>query len=855
MKKKRFGLLLSFVGAAALLGQLSIGALPAGPAIDGTAPAAGAVLDPLILSEDISKREEGVKHFLTEDGSYVAAIYGEPVHYRDSDGRWAEIDNTLSAVRLSGAVISSLASTPLAALSAEAAATSSAADIPYWENTANSFKVRLPGRLQTAAPVMVTHQGYTLGFRLQNTDAAQAALPPVSQPSSITEPAQTAAKPASAEAVELQRQTAMTVTGKEAAVSYEEAMPSVDVQYALSGQRLKESLVFDSQPARSSFTFVLNHPGLVPVLQDSGAVHFYAEQEEEPVFILTAPYMFDAADEMCMDVAVSLVPAGNGSLYTLTPDGGWLADPSRVYPVTLDPTVTTSTSASAIEDAGVNESNPTTNYYDVDRIYVGSNWTGSVAQESRMYVCLPRCTSIGTSDFILKATLYLQHYPVASWQTASNKVFDLYDAGSNNWDSASITWNSQKSYTFGSLIASFTSDKSKTSEAWNITTLARQWYKTSGANNGFVIKPRSKDTSKTNRTCYVSSDTGSANQASRPKATIEYYVGSANSSIVSGQLSSLQNLYSSKYLHSSGSVSSFPSQKTFNGASSQQWRLHYMGGGLYRISPENNASLCLSVLNDADAENQSVVLSYYNGGKGQLFRVYSNDANHSSYRLMPLCSGTRVLSLESLSSADTVNIVLKAWNSSVPTMKWAVDRAYVKGVDYKHHPPTGTSAGYHSKSIRIGLYEDRTALQKLGIYTSMESDVLAAMDGWNQQAGTDLQKDNTSTCMINIGVFDKSNNYTALGDYDVKEKNNGRATVFSIRIHADNIIKYCQDHSLTAAQRQVVFRNVIAHELGHALGLDDDPNGAPSIMKQSDRWRSYLPEEADVYGVRAYFGY
>lgn len=53
----------------------------------------------------------------------------------------------------------------------------------------------------------------------------------------------------------------------------------------------------------------------------------------------------------------------------------------------------------------------------------------------------------------------------------------------------------------------------------------------------------------------------------------------------------------------------------------------------------------------------------------------------------------------------------------------------------------------------------------------------------------------------------------------------------------------------------MVFRNVIAHELGHALGLDDDPNGAPSIMKQSDRWRGYLPEEADVYGVRAYFGY
>lgn len=251
-----------------------------------------------------------------------------------------------------------------------------------------------------------------------------------------------------------------------------------------------------------------------------------------------------------------------------------------------------------------------------------------------------------------------------------------------------------------------------------------------------------------------------------------------------------------------------------------------------------------------------MVLSYYNGGKGQLFRVYSNDANHSSYRLMPLCSGTRVLSLESLSSADTVNIVLKAWNSSVPTMKWAVDRAYVKGVDYLHLPPDSDDPGYYSKSIRIGLYEDRTALQKLGLYTSMESDVLAAMDGWNQQAGTDLQKDNTASCMIYIGTFDEPGTDIVLGDHKVYEKSNGRATVFTIRIHADEIIKYSQEFSLTAAQRQMVFRNIIAHELGHALGLDDDPNGAPSIMKKSNkRWLEYLPEEADVYGVRAYFGY
>ncbi len=41
-------------------------------------------------------REESVKHLRTEDGSYVAAQYDVPVHYLDDNGKWQDIDNTLS---------------------------------------------------------------------------------------------------------------------------------------------------------------------------------------------------------------------------------------------------------------------------------------------------------------------------------------------------------------------------------------------------------------------------------------------------------------------------------------------------------------------------------------------------------------------------------------------------------------------------------------------------------------------------------------------------------------------------------------------------------------------------------------
>ena len=40
-------------------------------------------------------REESVKHFHLEDGSYVAAQYNSPVHYKDENGAWQDIDNTL----------------------------------------------------------------------------------------------------------------------------------------------------------------------------------------------------------------------------------------------------------------------------------------------------------------------------------------------------------------------------------------------------------------------------------------------------------------------------------------------------------------------------------------------------------------------------------------------------------------------------------------------------------------------------------------------------------------------------------------------------------------------------------------
>ena len=55
-----------------------------------------------ILFEDISLREENIKHFRMKDGSYRAVVYDTPVHYLDDEGNWQEYDNTLHTIDRSG---------------------------------------------------------------------------------------------------------------------------------------------------------------------------------------------------------------------------------------------------------------------------------------------------------------------------------------------------------------------------------------------------------------------------------------------------------------------------------------------------------------------------------------------------------------------------------------------------------------------------------------------------------------------------------------------------------------------------------------------------------------------------------
>ena len=105
-----------------------------------------------IQDEMEGKREENIKHFLTADHTYLAAVYPSAVHYEE-DGVWKDIDNTLQ-LQESG-------------------------EETYYENTASDTHIRFAAQAgaDTDALVSVERNGLTLTWGLAPPNSSSGSIP------------------------------------------------------------------------------------------------------------------------------------------------------------------------------------------------------------------------------------------------------------------------------------------------------------------------------------------------------------------------------------------------------------------------------------------------------------------------------------------------------------------------------------------------------------------------------------------------------------------------------------------------------------------------------------------------------
>ncbi|MBR5721041.1 MAG: DNRLRE domain-containing protein, partial [Clostridia bacterium] len=418
----------------------------------GTDYAAGAAIDQDVVTTEMkekagqgiveieSLREESSKHFQLEDGSYQAIAYGAAVHRMDADGKWRDIDNRL-----------------------------------YADRTESGRYSTQDGRFSFAESVSADelytiddgHYHISFGAILEGSPRSTAVIENHAD-------RKTAAEGLTGE----EKLEALKTIDNTTKITYYTVNDGVDLEYIISGNDVKENIIISQPTTKSVFTYRLKLIGLSAELEDNTIS--LKNKDGETVYLLTAPYMYDSAGAESAKVSYALEKDNEGCVITIDADSDWINDPERVFPVTVDPSVT-----SVLQDDTYTYTYyPNMNYGSSTVLYVDSN------SITYMKSAMP---TIPTYADITAASLNMRYYYNG---TSNGTTIGLYRC-MRDWDENTLTYF--QTHLWPNRGLSQTSTDTKTTPAgsisasnpsllsFNILSLARQWY-AEGTNYGIGLK-------------------------------------------------------------------------------------------------------------------------------------------------------------------------------------------------------------------------------------------------------------------------------------------------------------------------------------------------------------------------------
>ena len=332
---------------------------------------------PKRVKELTSRRTANAKYFQLSDGRVQAEVSQVPVHYRDANGAWKPIDLTVRSDSQGGYALA---------------------------NTSNAYTSRFGEKSDRLVRFESGGRHIELGL----------AGPP----------------------------STVTPTADGSTVTYRGAASGADVVYEVTPTTLQEDFILGKAPAAPfSVTVTVKTGGLVAQQVGDGSIAFTGRDGGRVVFVMPAPYMFDAKDDaksdvgkvMSRKVAQTLTQHGSTAEITITPDAGWLADAARVYPVTIDPTIKIQPVPSDGQDVEIYSGATGTNYNNTYQLKVGTESTNMW----RSLVQFP-LTGIPTGTPIDDAQLQL-YYSQTHWDWSYDVALEARRVTAN-WDESTATW-------------------------------------------------------------------------------------------------------------------------------------------------------------------------------------------------------------------------------------------------------------------------------------------------------------------------------------------------------------------------------------------------------------------------------
>jgi RHS repeat-associated protein len=275
---------------------------------------------PVPVEEVVAERTERSKTWLMSDGTTARQIVTAPLHVMDSSGGWVDVDTTL-VEQPDGSFVTG-------ALPVTVTLPDTAAGAVRVADATSAVSFELLGSIDDAA----------------SGDASAAAAGPGH-----------AAAPSSAGGVaggvELPAVAAAGVLRAADAVSYAGVAVGVELVYEPFVGGVKETAVLAAPGSPRTLVFAIAGEGLSAVADESGVRLVDAGGVSR--WVIAPPFMTDAVGARSEGVAISV--DGQGRLVQTITDTAWIEDPARVWPVSVDPTVS---STAIITDCQLHEDAP-----------------------------------------------------------------------------------------------------------------------------------------------------------------------------------------------------------------------------------------------------------------------------------------------------------------------------------------------------------------------------------------------------------------------------------------------------------------------------------------------------------------
>ena len=423
---------------------------------------------PQIISEDISQRENDVKHFLMSDGSYMAVQYSSPVHFKNQENEWEEYNNNLSETE----ALQEDQTERLFSFSKEKDFVNQKAD----------FSVRFSKKTNGKKLVRLEQDGCQLSWSYLGMNKKTA---DVTNGTADDDP--------------------KTLEKLQSQVIYKNVFENVDLQYVLLGNTIKENFILNSSNSTNEFTAQYKTKGLTTKQVNEQEVSF-CNSNGETVFTLRAPLMFDSNGAMSDGVALEIIENKNNSVtIRTTADENWLKAEERSYPVTIDPAIFTKQKMSDIEGAfvSVKENGQGAGNEAYGEMFYEVGYDSYSKYKTRIYLNF-KLPALDKSDIVVAAYMNLYLLDASFYSNSvPDAVLDLHEAKSGNWKYNTLTWANQPGY--NDIVVDTLSVPNPKGGAvdykwytYDVSKTIKKWYTNPSSQTGFVIKRDVESFSNTN---------------------------------------------------------------------------------------------------------------------------------------------------------------------------------------------------------------------------------------------------------------------------------------------------------------------------------------------------------------------